>query len=260
MRNTVLLLSLIAVLASCKNKKPYDEAISESLKDVAQESYEPQIEIIPISHATFVMNWDDTIFYIDPVGGAEAFEEMPTPNVILVTDIHGDHMSAKTLSAVKNDATYVIVPEAVNESIKLEVDAAEVIHNNQSTSFDGFKVTAMPMYNLTEERLKFHTKGRGNGYIIEKNGYKVYISGDTEDILEMRALEGINKAFVCMNLPYTMTVEAAASAVLEFKPNEVYPYHYRGTEGLSDVVQFKELVSKGNEDIKVNQLDWYPNR
>ncbi|WP_313791384.1 MBL fold metallo-hydrolase [Lacinutrix neustonica] len=61
-----------------------------------------------------------------------------------------------------------------------------------------------------------------------------------------------------MNLPYTMPVERAASAVLDFKPKQVYPYHYRGTEGLSDVDKFKTLVNKGNPDIDVVQLNWYP--
>lgn len=184
---------------------------------------------------------------------------MPDEDVILVTDIHGDHMSKETLGMVRGEQTILIVPEAVNEKIKDEQSGAEVLHNDQSTGFDGFKVTAVPMYNLTEDRLKFHKKGRGNGYIIEKNGYRVYISGDTEDIPEMRALEDIDIAFVCMNLPYTMTVEQAASAVLEFTPNKVYPYHYRGTNGLSDVVAFKNLITSSNDAIEVVQLDWYSN-
>lgn len=258
MKKIILSLSLIALLASCKNENTNKETTQDVDKVVVTGNYEPSIEILPITHATFAMVWDEKVFYIDPVGGATAFEGMPEANVILVTDIHGDHMSAETLSTVKNDDTILIVPEAVNEKINKIVDNAEVLHNDQSTGFDGFKITAIPMYNLTEERLKFHEKGRGNGYVIERNGYKVYISGDTEDIPEMRALEGINKAFVCMNLPYTMTVDNAASAVLEFAPNEVYPYHYRGTEGKSDVVKFKGIVNAGDSSIEVIQLDWYP--
>ena len=76
----------------------------------------------------------------------------------------------------------------------------------------------------------------------------------------MRALKNIDVAFVCMNLPYTMTVKSAASAVAEFKPKEVYPYHYRGTEGFSDVALFKIWIKKSsaNKEVKVVQLDWYP--
>ena len=29
-----------------------------------------------------------------------------------------------------------------------------------------FNVEAIPMYNLREEALKFHPKGRGNGYVL----------------------------------------------------------------------------------------------
>jgi len=90
--------------------------------------------------------------------------------------------------------------------------------------FKDIKVEAIPMYNLREEALKFHAKGRGNGYA------------------------------------YTMTVDSAASAVLDFKPKEVYPYHYRGTQGLSDVTKFKNIVNNKNPDIQVIQLDWYKNR
>ena len=116
------------------------------------------------------------------------------------------------------------------------------------------------MYNLRDEALKFHTKDRGNGYVLTLGDERVYISGDTEDIPEMRKLKDIDIAFVCMNLPYTMTVESAASAVLDFKPKQVYPYHYRGTKGLSDVGKFKDIVNDADPEIEVIQLDWYPNR
>jgi L-ascorbate metabolism protein UlaG (beta-lactamase superfamily) len=86
----------------------------------------------------------------------------------------------------------------------------------------------------------------------------VYISGDTEDILEMRSLKNIDVAFVCMNLPYTMDINQASSAVLEFKPAIVYPYHYRGKDGLSDIEAFKKLVNEGNKTIDVRLRNWYP--
>jgi L-ascorbate metabolism protein UlaG (beta-lactamase superfamily) len=74
----------------------------------------------------------------------------------------------------------------------------------------------------------------------------------------MRSLKNIDKAFVCMNLPYTMDVDQAADAVLEFAPKEVIPYHYRGQNGLSDIEKFKTLVNVKNPEIKVTFMDWYP--
>ncbi len=74
----------------------------------------------------------------------------------------------------------------------------------------------------------------------------------------MRALKNSHVAFICMNMPYTMEVTQAAEAVLEFKPDVVYPYHYRGSEGFSDVNHFRDLVISGNDKIDVRLLDWYP--
>ena len=110
---------------------------------------------------------------------------------------------------------------------------------------------------MREDALERHPKGRDNGYVLEKNGERVYFSGDSEGTPEMRSLENIDLAFVAMNLPYTVGVEAAADAVLAFQPKKVYPYHYRTPEGFSDVELFKRLVEKGNQGIEVIQLDWY---
>jgi L-ascorbate metabolism protein UlaG (beta-lactamase superfamily) len=63
-----------------------------------------------------------------------------------------------------------------------------------------------------------------------------------------------------MNLPYTMTVESAVDAVLEFKPKKVYPYHYRGKDGLSNVESFKNTLNKLNKSIEVIQWNWYPSK
>ncbi|MEL6812343.1 MAG: MBL fold metallo-hydrolase [Bacteroidota bacterium] len=220
-------------------------------------------EVTPISHATMVLNWDGTIIYVDPVGGAEAFAGQPQPDLILVTDIHGDHLNVETLQAVSTDQCKIIVPQAVADKLPTEFDAqVDVLNNGDFKERFGFSVEAIPMYNLREEALQFHPKGRGNGYVIEKDEMRIYISGDTEDIPEMRALTNIDVAFVSMNLPWTMTELQAAKAVVAFKPKKVYPYHYRGKDGFTDVGKFKGWIMKSGvgPEIEVVQLDWYPNR
>jgi len=214
------------------------------------------LTIIPIEHATFVMKWNGKTIFVDPTKGGDAFKEFGKPDLILVTDIHGDHFDPKTLAAVRTAESVLIIPAAVAEKMGPEKGDAKVLANGEKTKVGGIEVEAVPMYNLTPERKNFHTKGRGNGYVVTLGGRRIYISGDTEDIPEMRALKNIDAAFVCMNLPYTMEVDKAASAVLEFKPKVVYPYHYRGKDGLSDVEKFKSLVSK-DKGIEVRQLKWY---
>ena len=85
--------------------------------------------------------------------------------------------------------------------------------------------------------------------------FRVYISGDTEATPEMLALEDIDLAFVCMNLPFTMDATSAAAAVSTFKPAFVYPYHYRGRDdGTQDPAAFAAMVGEG---IEVKMGDWY---
>lgn len=284
MKKIYLLLFASILIVGCQfnNKKSEDATDMEMTEDTitteapsviedkeaADESYAlsydtDDVKITPISHATFVLETDNTVIYVDPVGGAKAFDNFPKPQIILVTDIHGDHLNAETLEGLYKPNVQLVVPKEVKkqlpESIKEKTD---VLSNGQSISLKTSKmnvdIEAIPMYNIRPEALQYHEPGRGNGYILTVGGKRIYISGDTEDIPEMRNLKNIDLALVCMNLPYTMTVESAADAVLEFKPKKVFPYHYRGTDGLSDVKMFKKLVSAGNKDIQVVQLEWYP--
>lgn len=213
-----------------------------------QNENQENIKFIPIYHATFVIETPEAVIYVDPVGDLKAFEKFPSPDIILITDIHGDHLDTNVVNALKTKETSVIVPKAVYDIL----GSGQILNNGKNTTVKNIMIEAVPMYNITEDRLKYHTKGRGNGYVLTADGKRIYISGDTEDIKEMRELKNIDYAFVCMNLPYTMTVEQAASAVLEFKPKVVYPYHFRG----SDVEKFKELVS-ADKNIEVRLLDWY---
>lgn len=250
-KTTLLSFFLSLILFSCGETKSKKENIESSKKEIA-------VKISPIEHATTVLEYNGKTIYIDPTGGAEAFKGFNKPDVILITDIHGDHMNMKTLSELDMKETTLITPKAVAEKMSnVAFKDLFILNNGETKDLNFMSVEAIPMYNLREEALKFHQKGRGNGYVLTINNERIYFSGDTEDIPEMRALENIDKAFVCMNLPYTMTVESAASAVLDFKPKQVYPYHYRGTNGKSDVVQFQRLIEEGNKDIEVVQLKWY---
>jgi L-ascorbate metabolism protein UlaG (beta-lactamase superfamily) len=257
---TYLISTFVLLLPLGSGPKPGPKTVpADAVPGACMPLPQEEVKVIPISHATAVLDWGGTIIYIDPVGGPEAFRPYPAPDLILVTDIHGDHFSPETLEALDTRKAALILPAAVAEKLpEALAPRTDVLNNGDRSEFRGIAVTAVPMYNLREEALAFHVRGRGNGYVLEKNGTRIYFSGDTEDIPEMRALKDIDKAFVCMNLPYTMTVEQAADAVLEFAPSEIYPYHYRGRPEVSDVARFAKLVQEGNPAIRVVQLDWYP--
>jgi L-ascorbate metabolism protein UlaG (beta-lactamase superfamily) len=215
-----------------------------------------EIKITPVSHATMALEWGELMLITDPVGDREKIPS-GTPDMILITDIHGDHLNTSTLSKLSGEETVIIAPVAVADSIRSIPGQIKVLKNGETVEALGVKIEAVPMYNFPETSDSRHAKGRGNGYVLEKMGERVYIAGDTSGTPEMRSLKNIDLAFIPMNLPFTMSVDEAASAVLDFKPKKVIPYHYRGSDGLSDINKFKELVTNQNPEIKVELLNFY---
>jgi L-ascorbate metabolism protein UlaG (beta-lactamase superfamily) len=216
-----------------------------------------ELTIQPITHATLALSYQKKNIYVDPTGGAAAFKGMAAPDMILITDIHADHFDPKTIEAINTKKAIIVLPQAVADLLPATMDKKKlvILKNGDKSMQSGISISAVPMYNLPgAPNEKNHTKGRGNGYILIIGGKTVYISGDTADTPEMRALTNIDIAFVCMNLPYTMDVNSAAQGVLAFKPKVVYPYHYRG----QDVNAFKTLVNNVDKSIDVRLRNWYP--
>jgi L-ascorbate metabolism protein UlaG (beta-lactamase superfamily) len=215
-----------------------------------------EIIVTPKSHASFVMQTPAGTMYVDPVGDPAIYADMPNPDMIVITHEHGDHYNAETLAAIMGDDTIMITNPGVYAMLPATMQMrATAIANGESTSAGGVTIDAIAAYNITEERLNFHPQGRDNGYVISVDGLRIYVSGDTEDTPEMRALTDIDVAFVCMNLPFTMDAAAAASAVSEFAPTYVYPYHYRGRDnGTQDPAAFAQMITGGTE-VKIGP--WY---
>jgi L-ascorbate metabolism protein UlaG (beta-lactamase superfamily) len=209
------------------------------------------VKITPVFHASLEIEASGKVIIVDPAKPAN-FSGLPQADLILITDIHGDHMDPELIKTVSKSGTEIIAPAAVAKT----VTTAKVIGNGEKTTWGAWTIEAVPMYNLTrgpEAGKLYHDKGRGNGYILTYGGKRFYFSGDTEGIPEMRALKNIDVAFVCMNLPYTMTAEEAADAVKAFHPKVVIPYHYRG----QDTATFKKALDGTGIDVRL--LDWYPN-
>jgi L-ascorbate metabolism protein UlaG (beta-lactamase superfamily) len=209
------------------------------------------VEITPIYHATAMIKAGNDTIYIDPAPPANITGLQPG-SLILITDVHPDHLNAGDITALSDDKTEIIAPSAVQATVK----SAKALANGESTQWHKWKITAVPMYNVKQTMpngTPFHPKGRGNGYVLSYGGKNFYFAGDTEGTPEMRALKNIDVAFIPMNLPYTMTPEDAADAVKAFKPKVVIPYHYRG----QDLQKFSNALN--GTGIEVRILDWYSN-
>lgn len=209
----------------------------------------------PIHHATFMLSWGDEAILFDPVGGASRFAGLPRPTLLILTHEHPDHYDEATLLSlaeqgqvdiIASPGTHARLPEAVK-------GRAKRLANGERTEHRGVSIEAFPAYNTSPERQQFHPRGLVNGYVLDFGGTRIYNASDTEVTPEMRGLTAIAMALMPMNLPYTMTGEAAAEGARAFRPAIVYPFHYLG--GTENQAFAKAL--EGEPGIEVRVRDWY---
>ena len=237
--NDFWIVLLVAGLAWAQTKRPVDEGMT---------SLGP-VRLTVINHASLMIEAGGQVVHVDPWSQGN-YEGLPKADLLLLTDIHVDHLDAKMIERLKKPGIVIIGPEAV----ATQLAGTTVMKNGDAKTVGPWTIEAIPMYNIKRGPSAgevFHLKGRGNGYVLGFGGSRFYIAGDTENIPEMRALKNIDVAFVCMNLPYTMSPEEAAEAVRAFHPKVVYPYHYRG----SDLSVFQKALAGTGVDVRIR--DWY---
>lgn len=206
------------------------------------------INIKLFKHASLAIEYDGEEIYIDPVthvGDTDIdYINMPKADYILVTHEHYDHLDPKAIEELSKPDTQIIL----NATSQKQLGKGIIMANNQQMQLDkGIKLESVPAYNTTPGREKFHPKGNGNGYILDIDGTRIYIAGDTEDIPEMADIKNIDLAFLPVNQPYTMTIDQAEKAALTIKPKILIPYHFSDTP----IQQLKERLDKENSGIKV---------
>src|SRR6185436_1187557 len=215
------------------------------------------VVLTPMGHAHVQIEYAGKVIQIDPTGASNLATAKPA-DIVLVTDVHGDHMDPPSLDKVKKASTIFVAPKALEGKFPGKTD---IIANGETKTVDGISIQGVASYNLTRGPAAgqlFHDKGRGNGYILTLGGKRIYFAGDTECVPEIKALTNIDVAFLPMNLPYTMTPEEAAACAKAFKPKIVYPYHYRGMGATPEQNQQAFVAAmKGTAGIEVRTPNFY---
>ncbi|SDG19338.1 MBL fold metallo-hydrolase [Pelagibacterium luteolum] len=217
------------------------------------------LEIAPIHHASFAVQWNDKTILVDPVGSLERYKEFGQPDLIVFTHHHGDHFDLETLNGVIAPDTRILAPDVVAEQLpEALAERTQIMANGDSGDVLGIPVHAIAMYNTTPDRQKYHEKGVGNGYLFDFAGTTLYLASDTEPTPEMDDLGPIDIAFFPMNLPYTMTPDQVVTCIEKTTPKFAYPFHYRfpfdekGTEPEALIA-----IMPGNSATKIVARDWY---
>jgi len=211
-----------------------------------------EVTIHPIEHASLVLGFGEAVIYLDPVGGAALYQDLPPPTAILVTHGHGDHFDLPTLEAIAGSVPILTSQEVFDKLPEALKANATALANGDEADLEGIAVRAIAAHNITEDRMQYHPVGVGNGYVLTLGDKRVYVAGDTEPTEDMLGLTDIEVAFLPMNLPYTMTPEQAVDAINTFKPAIVYPYHY----GESDLSMLEAGIGDHTE---LRLRNWYPN-
>jgi len=188
-----------------------------------------ELKITFIGHGTLMLGYGDKVVHVDPWTRLTDYARLPKADVVLITHEHADHLDPKAVTAVRGENTKVVLTKAC----EAKVTGGIVMKNGDVQTVQGFKVEAVPAYNIVQKRpdgQPFHPRGEGNGYVVTFGETRVYVAGDTENTPEMKKLEKIDIAFLPMNLPYTMTPAMVADAANAFKPRILYPYHYGQTD------------------------------
>ena len=232
------------VLGACAGSADEKGEAKMFEKDLIDTDADP-LEITLIGHGTLMFEFAGKVVHVDPWTNLADYADLPKADLLLVTHDHRDHLDPEAIALVRKEGTVVMAPEKCAPRIP----GAEVIGHGDVREALGIQVEAVPAYNIVHKRPTgepFHPKGEGNGYVLTFGGKRVYVAGDTEDIPEMRALQGIDVAFLPMNLPYTMTPAMVADAARAFRPRILYPYHY----GKTDTGELVALL-EGEKDIEV---------
>jgi L-ascorbate metabolism protein UlaG (beta-lactamase superfamily) len=173
--------------------------------------------------------------YVDPIGRWADYTRLPKADLILITHNATDHLDTRAIYTLKGPNTSIVLCDACATA---ERDGI-VMRNGDVQTVKGFRIEAVPAYNIDYQRnlggtwgtvyprgTLYHEKGKGNGYVITIDDKRFYVASDTEFIPEMKGLKNIDAAFLPLALPHTLTPEKAAEAAKAFKPRIVYPYQY----------------------------------
>ncbi len=189
----------------------------------------------------------EKIIYIDPFKIEKNYNDA---DYIFSTHSHYDHFSKEDIEKViKQETTIITVESSKKAALDIIKDKNKVVivKPNEEHIIDGIKIQTTPAYNINKP---FHPKQNNwVGFILEINGEKIYIAGDTDNIKEIQKIK-CDIALIPIGGTYTMSYKEAAELANTIESKIVIPTHYGSIVGeKEDGEKFAKLVK--NKEVKV---------
>ncbi|UCC92046.1 MAG: MBL fold metallo-hydrolase [Candidatus Aenigmatarchaeota archaeon] len=202
------------------------------------------MKITWLGHATFRIETSGKTIYIDPYVLPQG---SPLADIILITHDHYDHCDSSKVNEIRTENTQIVTTEKAAGKLSGEI---KTVRAGDSLEIEGIRILAVDAYNVGKP---FHPKGDGVGFVIESEGKKVYHTGDSDYVPEMKSLQGLTVVLVPIGGTYTMDINEASEAVLAMKPRIAIPMHYNFLEGLqANANEFKKKVeSQGETKVEI---------
>lgn len=134
-------------------------------------------ERVSINGASAVIQLDQALVFIDPVGNQEQYRRFGRPDIVVLTRAHPDHLSIDTMIGMLRRDTVVLAPQAIIDLLP------EMIANNVITPFevgitqvvDGITFRALPASEDIPGEAKVYQRDRGDfGVVMEVDGASAY--------------------------------------------------------------------------------------
>lgn len=174
--------------------------------------------------------------YVDPF---KIEKDKHDADVILITHDHYDHYSPEDIEKIIKEETIIVAPITVKALSKMK--DVVLVEPNNIYEVNGIKIETIPSYNINKQ---FHPKENGwVGYIIEINGVRYYIAGDTDITPENKQVK-CDVAFIPIGGTYTMNYKEGAELANIINPKIAVPTHYGSIVGdIQDGIKFKNLLN-----------------
>jgi L-ascorbate metabolism protein UlaG (beta-lactamase superfamily) len=228
------------------------------------------IVITPIIHSSAQVEHAGVVIQVDPWSVGDLSAAKPA-DLILITDDPGHHLDPEAIAQLRKPGAPVVLTATAHARFS----DGTVLSNGESGLFADIRVEAVGAYDMTPGR-PFHPRGEANGYVVTLGGKRLFFSGVGQCVPEIQALQGIDVAFMPMNLPVDrMRPIPLAECVKTFRPKVVYLNHYDQTytrwlsnpEGApppdtqdtpATIRAFQAAID--GEGIEFRDAAWYPPR